>query len=99
MNLIKEIENWYLSQCDGDWEHDKGIELTTLDNPGWRLRINLIGTNLESQSFERLENERDKNDWLHCWKIDGFFEAACGPKNLEEVLGIFIKWAKDHKAK
>jgi hypothetical protein len=97
MNLIEEIENWYLSQCDGDWEHDKGIELTTIDNPGWRLRVNLIDTSLQSHVFERLETERDKNDWFHCWIKDGFFEAACGPKNLEEVLGIFIEWAKTRK--
>ena len=94
MDLIKEVELWYLSHCDGDWEHGHGIKLQTLDNPGWRLKIYLIDTELESRPFQRLEAERDENDWFHCWVKEGFFEAACGPQNLEEVLGIFVEWSK-----
>jgi hypothetical protein len=94
MNTIKEIENWYSNQCNGDWEHGKGIELTTIDNPGWRLKINLVDTVFELRPFQRIEIERSESNWYHCWIKDGFFEAACGAKNLEEVLGIFIEWSK-----
>jgi hypothetical protein len=96
MNTIKEIENWYSSQCNGDWEHGKGLELTTIDNPGWRLKINLVDTGLESRPFQRLEVERSESDWFQCWVKDAVFEAACGSKNLEDVLKVFIKWAKAH---
>jgi hypothetical protein len=24
--------NWYARQCDGDWAHQDGIEINTLDN-------------------------------------------------------------------
>jgi hypothetical protein len=94
MDLIKEIERWYLSHCNGDWEHGHGIKLQTLDNPGWRLKIYLVDTELESRPFQRLEAERNENDWFQCWVKEGFFEAACGPQNLEEVLRIFIEWSK-----
>ena len=30
---------WFARQCDGDWEHDLGIRIETLDNPGWAVDI------------------------------------------------------------
>ena len=27
------LQSWYQSQCDGDWEHEFGIRIETLDNP------------------------------------------------------------------
>ena len=31
--------DWYLSQCNGDWEHAYGVKIDTLDNPGWTLEV------------------------------------------------------------
>ena len=42
----------YLSRCDGDWEHSFGVVVETLDNPGWRLLVDLEGTGLEAKPFE-----------------------------------------------
>ncbi|MFD0048926.1 immunity 53 family protein [Actinomycetes bacterium NPDC127524] len=97
MSVLKWIEQWYFDQCDGDWEHRKGIEIHTLDNPGWYVTINLLGTNLEEKSMEKVEIERNDNDWLHCWIKDNSdeyeFHAAGGAKNLEEILNFFKDWA------
>ena len=30
---------WFASHCDGDWEHDLGIRIETLDNPGWAMDV------------------------------------------------------------
>src|SRR5687768_6013127 len=38
------LANWYAAQCDDEWEHEFGIRLQTLDNPGWNLQIDLVGT-------------------------------------------------------
>jgi hypothetical protein len=29
------LMQWYLAQCNQDWEHEFGITIATLDNPGW----------------------------------------------------------------
>ena len=42
------LMNWYAQQCDGDWEHENGIKIGTLDNPGWYIKIMLGGTELEA---------------------------------------------------
>ena len=45
---LSSLQRWYSSQCDGDWEHQLGVEITTLDNPGWLVRIELRHTPLEA---------------------------------------------------
>jgi hypothetical protein len=87
------LQSWYANQCDGDWEHDWGAAITTIDNPGWRVRLNLSGTNLEGRIFERVVHEIDEANWSHCWSDGQVFEAACGALNLLEVLRMFQRFA------
>ena len=91
---LREIQAWFLENCDGDWEHGDGIRLETIDNPGWSMRVSLEGTLLESVPFamfeERYEHERE---WLRCWVEEGYFHAAGGPQQLNRMLRIFLDWA------
>ena len=34
MNIISKLQDWYFSKCDEDWEHEFGVKIDTLDNPG-----------------------------------------------------------------
>lgn len=94
--LIKKMQNWYLEQCDGDWEHGNGFMITNIDNPGWKIDIDLIGTDLEDKHFDEVDNvDRSENDWLHC-KVEGrVFKGRGGPENLEEILKIFFNWLNE----
>jgi Immunity protein 53 len=97
MNLsaLMRLQNWYLSQCDEDWEHSYGIKIDTLDNPGWTIEIDLTGTVLEARPFNKIMIQReDENDWVHCRLKDNKFFGACGPKNLEEMLTLFLNWTE-----
>ena len=89
------LQEWYFKHTDGDWEHQNGIEIETIDNPGWRVKINLEETDLFEKQFSRVKVERNDNDWFHIWVENGKFEIACGPMNLEEALGIFRNWAEN----
>lgn len=93
MEVLKWLEKWYLSNCDGDWEHGYGIRIETLDNPGWAVRINLEDTLLEDKPFENVDYERTDKDWVHCKLKDGWYEGFGGACNLEEILNIFKLWA------
>jgi len=93
-NTLSRLSAWYLAQCDGDWEHDSGVKIDTLDNPGWRVEINLEGTPLEGVAFETREDQYDdKTHWLRCWRDATHFHAACGPGRLEDALLAFLAWA------
>lgn len=37
--MLKALEQYYNTRCDGTWEHDYGFILETCDNPGWMLTI------------------------------------------------------------
>jgi len=92
-SVLPELQAWYLAQCDGDWEHEFGVEIGTIDNPGWHVRIDLVETDLEARPFERIKLERTDGDWLHAWTEDRRWHAAGGPQNLDEALHAFVTWA------
>lgn len=95
MDILKWIQNWYLENCDGDWEHCYGVNISTLDNPGWTIDIDLTDTNLEGQKFEVIDIERSESDWIYCNVSDNTFHGNGGPNNLEEILMIFQSWVAE----
>jgi histidinol-phosphate aminotransferase len=85
------LEKWYLSFCDGDWEHQYGVKITTLDNPGWSLEIDLCETPYRDIPFD--ENKREgEEDWFFCRKKEHIFKGSGGAKNLNEMIGVFRTW-------
>jgi hypothetical protein len=88
------LQAWYAMQCDGDWEHGYGISITTLDNPGWHVSIELAGTAAASLTLEASETNRSEHDWTVIRRDGDTFDAACGPLNLGEVLHAFRLWVE-----
>lgn len=88
------LMKWYHSHCDGDWEHGYGITIENIDNPGWHLRVELTGTELEATTFEDINyNLDDETSWWSCFRRGTEFHAYCGPFELSAVIGVFRKWA------
>ena len=92
---LAELQRWYAGQCDGDWEHEFGLEIGTLDNPGWTLTIQLRGTNLENAAFEEVKDLDPVRAWIHCLVKDGKFEGRGGPHMLERMIRVFLNWADE----
>ena len=87
------LVEWFARQCDGDWEHDLGIRIQTLDNPGWAVDILIEGTDLEGALVDWVKSEESELRWLH-WRSTGLmFEARCGPRDLERALATFEAFA------
>lgn len=94
MDSLKWLENWYKSNCDGDWEHCYGVRISTLDNPGWSVKINLMETDLEDKIFEKINIDNGDDDWIVCFIQDGKFNGVGDPDKLEKILEIFKEWAE-----
>jgi hypothetical protein len=86
------LQSWFVAQCNDDWEHGQGITITTLDNPGWTVTIDLADTGLDPDSYPRREVHRSEDDWCVTWTENATFQAACGPANLAEALHEFRLW-------
>ncbi|MGO4223646.1 immunity 53 family protein [Lysobacter sp. TAF61] len=99
MDALTRLQQWYLDQCDEDWEHSCGVTITTLDNPGWNIEIDLAGTKLEGKALEPIhygmfeDAETSGSEWIFCKVADNKFSAAGGPQKLEEIINEFLKWA------
>jgi hypothetical protein len=90
------LQAWYVTQCDGEWEHEYGISIETLDNPGWFLKVDLRDTAMVDVMFAKREVRRSEHDWFIARVVDDRFEVACGPLNLGEAIHEFRLWVADH---
>ena len=97
INRLAQLQVWYASCCDGDWEHQYGVKIDSLDNPGWWVKINLTGTKLEHIKFDQLSKRQSDTDWLDCQVKEKVFEGAGDAAKLEVILGIFLDWASEHE--
>lgn len=89
------LQHWYASQCDGDWEHEFGVKIDTLDNPGWCLDIDLTGTELEHEPFTAQEYQLNEDfNWWVCRVEDGKFKGRCSIENLITIIGVFRSWVE-----
>ncbi|WP_444938780.1 immunity 53 family protein [Microbulbifer sp. JMSA002] len=101
MEALKELEEWYFSQCNEDWEHTYGIEIGTLDNPGWFLKVDITDTDIEEKNYEGFsygvgdDAEASGNDWIITKLEGGKFVGYGGPHKLSELIKLFLKWVKN----
>lgn len=89
MNALEHLQSWYKLNCNGDWEHDYGIRISTLDNPGWELDIDLKDTVLEGFSFSKELHTNDE-DWYIIKTEANRFSAYGDATKLGKLVELFI---------
>jgi Immunity protein 53 len=90
---LERLEDWYLCRCNGDWEHGFGVTIETLDNPGWSLSVDLVGSDLKDKPLDRVEHHASEHEWFACWRQDGKFQGRGGPQMLERLVDVFLTWS------
>lgn len=95
LSNIEWLQQWYQKNCDGEWEHFYGIEIETLDNPGWHVKIDLQETGWAGLQAEELYQDAGEKDWLQCSVVAGVFNGYGDYTKLETILGTFRKWISD----
>jgi hypothetical protein len=94
MDEMEWLEKWYQSNCDGDWEHGYGVKITTIDNPGWSVEINLRKTQVNRLQHDRLELDKGEGDWIQCWIDDETFKGYGDALKLKMVIAVFRDWVE-----
>ncbi|WP_055448852.1 immunity 53 family protein [Lacinutrix mariniflava] len=89
MEITEWIQHWFKNNCDGDWEHGDGIHISTLDNPGWDVEIDLSNTSLKNIEIPRILNENSKQDWYSVKIENQVFNASGDSGKLVFLLGLF----------
>ncbi len=91
-DILTWLQQWYLSNCDGEWERDWVSTIETLANPGWSVFLSIRETRMEGVEFHPVDIERSEHDWIYCKVEEGEFSGAGGPLNLTELLETFQTW-------
>lgn len=101
--ILEEFGAWYEARCNGSWEHDFGISIESLDNPGWRIRIDLAGTVVEGCILAPVSagvesgGEPNARRWMSCRANGTRFEGAGDPSRIEDILLLFMDWCDAQK--
>jgi Immunity protein 53 len=93
------LQAWYAARCDGNWEQEFGVTISTSETSGWELRVDLVDTPLNGTQLTREREARSPDDWIEVW-CDGYtFNAVGGVVNLEELLALFVSFAERVEAR
>ena len=96
-SALQRLSEWYSGRCDGDWEHGHGFRISTLDNPGVAIEIDLRGTPLVTVPFpERKYHYESSTEWMVCSRTDAHFVGRGAPGRLEDIVLVFLDWADGH---
>lgn len=87
--LLTRLQNWYLINCDGEWEHSYGISIGTLDNPGWTIKIDLTDTCLRDFKFDK-QVDNGEFDWFFIKAHEKTFNGTGDPSKLTVILSTFL---------
>jgi hypothetical protein len=89
---ISWLQSWLTLHANGDWEHQNGVKIESIDNPGWSVSIDIKGTDLEFKQFESISKDVNETDWVICRVKDGKFEGFGDLKKLITILIVFKEW-------
>jgi hypothetical protein len=90
---LESLARWYAGACDGDWEHQFGIEIQSLDNPGWAVHVDLRGTPLVGACFSPERHDASADDWYHVIVEEEQFRGYGDPSKLALLLRRFSAFA------
>jgi hypothetical protein len=98
MSAIERLQEWYATQCDDEWEHYYGINISSCDNPGWWVKIDLGSTVLAGCQFPEVKIGIDEDghpqasEWLRCYVEKNKWQGAGDPSQLEHIIDTFLEW-------
>jgi hypothetical protein len=97
MEALNWLQTWYQKHCNGDWEHQYGISITTIDNPGWSIIIDLIYTKMQDLEIGIKNFDVTKNNWYGFKVTNGKFEGFGDPSKLETLILSFKKIVEENE--
>ena len=93
---LDELQEWYASQCNGDWEHSCGVTILTSDNPAWNVTVDLAGTDMDGAVMAEVSHDNGHGEWMRCNITDNQFGGVGDPSKLGAILDQFFALASAH---
>lgn len=87
--MINWLQDWFSTHCDGDWEHERGIKIETVDNPGWNIEIDFNDTGINRKNLDWELFEVSEKNWFGFRIEENVFYASGDPSKFNIILEIF----------
>lgn len=87
--MIKWLQDWYSSNCDGEWEHENLVKIQSLDNPGWLLEIEILNITSITPIKKWELFEVSEQNWIGYDVEEHKFTASGDSTKLEAMIKIF----------
>lgn len=94
-SILYRLQNWYHTQCQADWHTKNGIDIRSINTPGWSVEIDLLGTPVENKLFTQQGHRVDATDWVQCWVDENIFYGTGDPGKLSAILDMFLHWVEE----
>jgi hypothetical protein len=89
LNAIEVLSEWYISHCDGIWEHGGGLSIESIDNPGWSVK--LMGED-DRKGADIQYNIESDIDWFDVRASSEEFIANGDSTKLAMLLDMAVAW-------
>ncbi len=90
LNLLKWLEEWHRDNAFGDG-YALDIKISTVDNPGWSVKIDLTDTKYDGISMDEIKEECSDDDWIFCKIENKIFQGYGDCLKLEKIIEAFRK--------
>ena len=87
--MMNWLQKWYHSQCNGYTEHYYGINIKTIDNPGWSVKIDLNITDTQFENVPWELHELTENNWIGYSIENNVFSGVGDSLKLNAILELF----------
>lgn len=94
MEILEWLIKWFDTNCDGEWERENIIQIHTVSNPGWYIKIDLRDTPLEDEIIDSGLIEQSDDDWYFYRIKDMEFQASGDNSKLTFLLSKFREIAE-----
>ncbi len=97
MELLKWLQDWYIQECINNKNciSDEIINIDTIDNPGWHIRINIKATKLARRILDEINFDNGDDDWVFIKLNTGVFEGVGDKSKLVFILQFFKAWCQN----
>lgn len=97
MGLLNWLQGWYIQECVNNKKYnlDEIINIDTIDNPGWHIRINLKATKFTRKILDEINVDNGDDDWVFIKLDKGVFEGVGDKNKLVYILEIFKTWCQN----
>ncbi len=98
--ILARLSRWQADRCDGEREHHHGITISSTDNPGWWVKIDLARTELIGKAFAEIavgvdaRRHPQAERWISCYVSANVWHGAGDLGQLEFILCCFLDWAE-----